>query len=176
MWPFSRQTEGFQSKAEFVAPLLLDVCNDMSPTLLMALLGVEGAAKNKSLLPEIVMEEIAFGVHLTDRLVFANFGADQRAQFMDALLPVIKKLLEPPLDASLADFYNTRQQFYASLRFPKSGQDLKGTLFWEFGKALALSYANSNPVAVTMTSNFGADLLNVVDELLRAAKIIRGKR
>jgi hypothetical protein len=176
MWPFSRRTQGFQSKAEFVAPLLLDVCNDMSPTLLMALLGVEGAAKNKSLLPEIVMEEIALGLHLTDRLVFAHCGADQRAQFMDALLPAIKNLLEPPLDASLADFYSTRQQFYASLRFPKTSQDLKGTLFWEFGKALAAVYANSNPVAATMTSNFGAGLLNVIDDLLRAAKIIRGKR
>ena len=176
MWPFSRRLESFQSKAELVAPLLLDVCNDMSPTLLMALLGVEDAAKNKSLLPEIAIEEIVFGLHLTDRLVFVHCGADQRAQFMDALLPAIKKLLEPSLDASLADFYSTRQQFYASLRFPKSTQDLKGTLFWEFGKALAAIYANSNPVAVTMTSNFGAGLLNVVDDLLRAAKIIRGRR
>lgn len=176
MWPFSKRTESFQSKAEFVAPLLLDVCNDMSPTLLMALLGVEGAAKNKSLLPEIVMEEIAFGLHLTDRLVFAHFGADQRAQFMDALVPATKTLLEPPLDASLAGLYRTRQQFYASLRFPESSQDLKGTLFWKFGKALAAIYADSNPVAVTMSSNFGAGLLNVVDDLLRAAKIIRGRR
>jgi len=133
-----RQTKDLASKAEFVAPLLLDVCNDMSPTLLMALLGVEGAAKNESLVPAIVMEEIAFGVHPTDRLVF---GAEQREQFMGSLVLAIKTLLESPLDASIADLYNTRQQFYANLSLPKTSLDLRGTLFWEFGKALAAVYA-----------------------------------
>ena len=95
---------------------------------------------------------------------------------MDALLPSVQKLLKPPFDGTLADLYNTRQQFYADLRFPTNGQDLKGTLFWEFGKALAAVYADMNPVAVTMTASFGAMLLDLVDEVLRAARIIKGTR
>ena len=175
MWPFSKGTKSLESKAEFVAPLLMDVCKDTSATLLMALLGVEASTKNPSLLQPIALEELSFVLHLTDRLVFAHYGAEQRAQFMDALLPAVKKLLTPPSDASLVTLYNTRQTFYASLRFPNSTKDLKGTLFWEFGKTLAVGYANVNPVAVTMTAKFGAELLDLVDEVLRSAGI-RGRR
>ncbi len=125
MWPFKKRIKNRRANAESLAPLLMDVCKETSASLLRSVLGVEGAAQNQSLLRSVELEELAFALHLTDRLLFAHYGADQRALFMDDLLPSVKKLLDPPFDGTLADLYNTRQQFYANLRFPANSQDLK---------------------------------------------------
>jgi len=176
MWPFGRQAKQLQSKAAFIAPLLIDVCRETSPTLLRSLLGAESSTKNPTLLQPILIEELAFLLHLTDRLIFAHCGVNQRALFMEALLPETKRLLESPFDASLADLYNTRQQFYANFYLPDSSENLKDALFWEFGKALAAVYADSNPVAVLLTAKFGAELLSLVDNLLQETEVVQGKR
>ena len=49
---------------------------------------------------------------------------------------------------------------------------LKGTLFWEFGKAMGLVYAENNPVAIAQTAMDGMDFMGTVNQALATAKVV----
>lgn len=123
----------------------------------------------------LLLEVLAFELHLTGRLIFSTLGALGRATFMDALCAALAQRLGPPRDVELQDLYNKRQQFYG--RFPKlcaeNGESPKGTLLGEFGKTLAGAYADSNPTAVVATAISGMNLFEAVNDLLRDAKVTR---
>ena len=166
MWPFKKQTVDYQSKAATMADLLLGVAPEATRIIAEGLLTEElGVDKDiptgsQAILTSLAWEVLAFELHLTDRQIFSSLGASTRAPFMDALCAAIAQRLGPPRDVELQNVYNKRQQFYR--RFPKlyaeSGESLKGTLFWEFGKMLAAAYAESNPAAIMAISISGMSL------------------
>ena len=176
MWPLGDGTEEPLSKAEIVASSLVELCKDTSSMFLKGLLGEDVSTASQALIEPVNLEVLLFALHLTDRLTFVHLRSGERALFMEALLPAVKRLLRPPLDANLADLYNVRQQFYGGFAklCPDGDDSLKGTLFWEFGKALAAVYADYNPVAATLTSAAGMDLLKLINEVLLSTGIIRG--
>lgn len=114
-----------------------------------------------------------FGLHLTDRIAFGRLGASNTAGFMDALLPAIQSELQPTVSSQLEDLYNTRNTFYGGFRklYPDENENLKGTLFWEFGKALGSVYANSNPARITGVSMFGMTFMQAINQAFDTAKV-----
>ena len=134
----------------------------------------DGETSAAALMQSLLLEVLSFELHLTDRLAFSKFGSKERATFMDTLLAEVARRLEPPFNVELQDVFNIRQQFYG--RFPKlyaeKGDSLAGTLFWEFGKAMAAVYADNNPAAVTTTSINSMTLFETVNGFLRMAKVI----
>ena len=93
---------------------------------------------------------------------------------MNALLPSVQRELKPPLDSQFQDLYNTRNMFYGGCPrlFPEKKDNLKGTLFWEFGKAMGSVYANSHPVAIMQTAIEGMDFMGAVNQAIAIATVI----
>jgi hypothetical protein len=185
MWPFKTQTVDYHAKAATMAELLLGVAPEATRIFVESLLG-ENAPVDKdvpagnevspsSVTRSLLLEVLAFELHLADRLTFSTLGALGRATFMDALCAALAHRLGPPRAAELQDLYNNRQHFYG--QFPKlfaeDGESPKGTLLWEFGKLMAAVHAHGNPAAVMATAISGASLLETVNDLLRDAKVTR---
>jgi hypothetical protein len=167
MWPFKKSGEDYSARAQTASAVLIGVTQEAAPHLLKALVGEERVDENHKLLALFTTELLIFGLHLTDRIAFSHLGASKRSGFMNVLLPAVQRELRPPLSSQLEQLYNARNSFYGS--FPKlyadENENLKGTLFCEFGKALGSVYANSNPVAVTQTSMLGMTFMQGIQEV-----------
>ncbi len=96
----------------------------------------------------IFLEFLFFLIHLTDRVSFNELDNDKRAIFIDNLVMVLRESLAETVEdvterAALRDrfpkAYNERQVEYGKFKelFPDKDEDLKGTVFGEFGKAMA---------------------------------------
>lgn len=174
MWPVkNRSDERFSAAAQTAATVLLAATEEAAPHLWKALVRGDDAAKNEELAAPVAMELLVFGLHFTDRIAFGRLGVEDRATFMDSLLPAIQSGLQPSIAEHLRGLYNTRNTFYGGFRklFPDGQEGLKGTLFWEFGKALGSVYANSNPVVVTETSMFGMDYIQALTRAFEAQAV-----
>jgi hypothetical protein len=174
MWPLSRSTEHIDAQAKIVAPILMGCCEQTAPIFLKALVGEKKAGSNQGLIAPLTIELLVFALHLTDRITFARLGPSKRAKFMNALLPGVQRELKPPLDSQLQRLYNTRNTFYGGFPklFPDKKDNLKGTLFWEFGKAMGSVYAENNPVAIAQTAMDGMDFMVTVNQVLATAKVV----
>jgi hypothetical protein len=173
MWPFKKSGENFSLRAQTAAAVLMAATEEATPHLLKSLVGEDCIDANQELIAPLTSELLIFGLHLTDRIAFGRLGASDRAEFMDAFLPAIQSELQPPVSSRLEDLYNTRNTFYGGFRklCPDENENLKGTLFWEFGKALGSVYANSNPVRITGTSMFGMTFMQAINQAFDAANV-----
>jgi hypothetical protein len=173
MWPFKKRGGDFSARAQTASAVLLGVTEEAAPLLLKALVGEKGVDDNQQILAPLSSELLIFGLHLTDRIAFGRLGASDRSGFMNALLPAIQRGLKPPLSSQLEHLYNTRNTFYGGFRklYPDEKENLKGTLFWEFGKALGSVYANSNPLAIMEVSMFGMTFMRGIHEAFEKTKV-----
>jgi hypothetical protein len=171
---FNTRGENFHEQAKTVASMLIDCCQETAPVFLKTLLGEDNLVNNKGLIAPLTIELLVFGLHLCDRITFDHLGERGRSTFMDALLPRVREELEPPFDSKLQDSYNTRNAFYGSFRrlAPDNNRNLKGTLFWEFGKAMSSVYADDNPVAVIEASMEGMSFMRTINQVLAIAKVV----
>src|SRR6266446_10247166 len=135
MWPFKKRRGDFSALPQKASAVLLGVTEEAAPHLLKALVGEERVDENQKLLAPLTCELLIFGLHLTDRIAFGRLGASNRSDFMNALLPAIQQELQPPVSSQLEHLYNTRNTLYGGFRklYPDKKENLKGTLFWEFG-------------------------------------------
>ncbi len=174
MWPFNRRSENFDAQAKAAAPMLIACCKETAPTLLKALVGENKPDNNKELIAPLTIELLVFGLHLADRITFGCLCARGRSAIMNALLPRVRDELEHPLNSRLQDLYNTRNAFYAGFRklAPDDKDNLKGTLFWEFGKAMGSVYADSNPVAIIEASREGMSFMSAISQVLTTVKLV----
>lgn len=174
MEPFEENSDLVFEKAKTAALILAACCEELTPVLLRALVSEESTESNNELIAPLSLEMFMFGLHLTDRIAFDRLGPTNRTLFMNALLERVQNKLKPPLDSQLHSFYNLRIVFYA--RFPKLFADkddnLKDTLFWEFGKALSAIYAFNNPVAIVKASTVGMEFLGALNQAFDAANVI----
>ena len=173
MWPFKKSGKDFTFQAKAAAVVLITETRDSTAHLLKSLVGEERFESSEELVVPLVAELLAFGLHLTDRMAFGRLGESNRAEFMDALLLAVRSELQPPVSSQLRDLYNSRNSFYGGFRkfYPEGNETLKGTLFWEFGKALGSIYANSNPVAITEASKFGMTFMQAISQEFERVKV-----
>jgi hypothetical protein len=132
--------------------MVLGVAEQVAPTFARAFT----ANSNPNLettLPQIKLELCALYLHLLDRDAFLEAGdGPARNRFVDSLFDAVSREVQEKLrvdPGDFTDFCNQRQtEFsqYKELLAPWG--ELGGTLFWEFGKKLALHYDAYNPVAL----------------------------
>jgi hypothetical protein len=173
MWLFKKSGGDFSLCAQTAAAVLMAATKEAAPLLLKTLVGEESVDANQGLIAPLTSELLKFGLHLTDRIAFGRLGASNTAEFMDVLLPAIQSELQPTVSSQLEDLYNTRNTFYGGFRklYPDENENLKGTLFWEFGKALGSVYASSNPARITGVSMFGMTFMQAINEAFDTAKV-----
>jgi len=164
----------FAEQAQTASAMLIGATEEGARHLLKALVGEERANEDRELLAPLTCELLIFALHLTDRIAFARLGTRSRSGFMDALLTAVQRRLRPPIAEDLEQLYNTRNAFYGGFRnlYPEKNENLKGTLFWEFGKALGSVYADGNPGAITEISTFGMTFMQIIQEAIENAKVL----
>jgi hypothetical protein len=123
---------------------------------------------------DLQIEVLIFALHCLDRAVFAHYGAEYRAAFMDSALSAIPQAFtalvpEPTREGfweHVRDRFNTRQREYARLiLFPENEAPLKGTLFWEFAKSVCLDAGVTNPVMLKGMLEEGLDIFTMMDQI-----------
>lgn len=112
---------------------------------------------------DIIIELIAFSLHLADRIAFGAVGAQKRSRFMDALLSSISSNLAQSITSDTSPearqqfrrrffgLYDERSFLYSQMQFPSNGKaPLKGTLFWEAAKGAANAYFPDDTASATL--------------------------
>lgn len=120
-------------------------------------------------LADLQAEILVFGLHCLDRAVFSRFGEEYRKEFMDRAFAIARLVLasaapdthQTSFLAHIDKFYNGRQREYAALNLPMD-ENVKGTLFWEFGKRVCEDAGVYNPVAVMEMVDEGASLFKMM--------------
>ena len=109
--------------------------------------------------PQFAVEVIVFYLHLIDRLAFRELGAAKRNIFCDRLASAVTENLTDDLRESLHETYNRRQMQYGKCKvlFPKKGDPLKDTIFWEFSKILFGFFDITNPATLMLINTLVAD-------------------
>jgi hypothetical protein len=135
---------------------------------------------------DIVLELIAFSLHLADRIAFNAVGPEKRSLFMDALLGstsfhLTQSILTDTSSEARQRFqtgfltlYGERTGFYAPLQIPSDGEaPVKGTLFWEAAKGVANAYFPNDVAAATLilSIRFGACVDGLKDLSARLAAV-----
>jgi|ERR1039458_1736214 hypothetical protein len=104
---------------------------------------------------ELVIEIIAFYMHVANRLAFRDLGSQQVSKFSHRLMVVVANGVTTALHhdlssvdviSQLRDTYNRREVEYAAYRkfVPDGDEPMAGTLFWEFTKVLFYLFINSD--------------------------------
>lgn len=173
MWPFKKNGKRCDANIGIIVPGLITYCEEAVPTFSKALSGEDTAGGNNKLQDSLFVELVIFGVHLMDRIVlFRNMSI--HASFMDTLLPHLQDALEPGRKEKFQDLYNTRIMLYGKfqkLAAPEN-EAQEGSLFWEFGNAMAAVYANSNSDVVKPSSVAGIRLMSAVSQVLAKAEVV----
>ncbi len=169
-----KNNRNYLTKAQSAATILRVAVEESMPHLLMTLSGNQITKKDEASLNALICELLMFGLHLMDRISYSKLGVEERAEFMDALLIAIHSELQPPIHSQLEHLYNSRNVFYSGFRklYPEKNENLKGTLFWEFGKSVGTIYGNSNPVAITEASMFGMTFMQSIIQGMDAANVL----
>jgi hypothetical protein len=173
-----RSRKDLPAAAETAADLLMALSDRLRPSFFEALVGsnpqtAEVTARGSA-------EVVVFALHLSDRIALTRLGNEKRAKFMDAFLPGVQRRVDAALAQALPDLYNQRTLFYQSCQMPsgEKNANLKGTLFWEFGKLMASPchypdpvYPNWNPIAMAQLSLWGMDLMIALTDAFDAAEL-----
>jgi hypothetical protein len=166
--------------AEKGADLLTALSDKYRPTFFNALVGDNSGGVTDKVRARGSAEALVFALHLADRIALIRLGNKKRAVFMDSFLPAVQRKVDDKLGRNLPALYNERTLFYQSCRMPsgKKNANLKGTLFWEFGKLMASPchypdpvYANWNPTAMMQLSLWGMDLMVAITDAFDAADL-----
>lgn len=163
--------------ARLVADMIVQMAGQIAPSFERALTKASKVSVNE-VLSQIKLELCALYIHLWDRDASARLGQEDRALFMDELLVEVVVRLQPELGAqNLEPFYNEfvnfchgRESEYSAYEdlVPPPGASLGGTLFWEFGKKMGLTYQGYNPVAVQLFSLAACDGYIAISEAIHA--------
>ncbi len=160
MWPFGSKAESkliSDGAIERAAVTVSEIYwRETFPTTMDAV--CNSLFGNRSIDPakksEILIELAAYCFHLWDRRLFMFLGPEKRVGFLNILM--MRFLEDYHGDAEIGEFASSfmelsdaRQREYAKFRIPRDGNDLKGTLFWEFGKKMNATAQNWNP-AITV--------------------------
>ena len=97
-----------------------------------------------------------------DRAAFGTLGEAGREAFMDSFLPSAAVVLTRDfgiVEDELRNLYNVAQLEYGVYEtlLPEPKQPWKGTLGWEFGKRIALTYGDANPAIAVQASLLATD-------------------
>ena len=142
--------------------------------------------RDRSWVPQFIIEVIVFYMHLVDRLAFAHLGLGGREKFADQFeIAVVKEVLRelnPELSADdfggkLRDTYNRRQMEYAKCKalIPNKDEPPKNTLLWEFSKVLFGFLDDENPATLIFLNMLVADLTNVMlNDALKVEEVLQG--
>jgi hypothetical protein len=181
MFSWFRKRQPSRSRDELEA-----IAHEISPVLVRELLPQAreyyselGARNGKAITQpgmwEVQLEDLFYSLNLLDRAVLDRLGAINRAVFMDAVFANVCESLrsthipeapEPQFRSWFKEELNARQQEYGAWRLPR-GEELKGTIFWEFGKKMTHSLLGIyNPVEVFMLSHRAAESLKMLFELV----------
>jgi hypothetical protein len=165
---------------------LEDVAREISPVLVRELLPqardyyAEFAARNHEVVItqqhiwDAQLEEFFFCLSLLDRAVFGKLGPANRTVFMDAVFANVCESIHDTFAAAVPDesfrawfkqTLNLKQSEYGSWQFP-SGDNLKGTIMWEFGKKMTFSLGVTNPVEVFLLEHRAAGLFKLMLQLV----------
>jgi hypothetical protein len=99
---------------------------------------------------------------------------------MDVFLPAVQRKVDATLAQARPGLYNQRALFYQSCKMPAGAlkDNLKGTLFWEFGKLMASPchypdpvLPNWNPAAMMRLSLWGMDLMVAIAAAFEDARL-----
>jgi hypothetical protein len=116
-------------------------------------------------------------IRVVDEVAFRELGAELSDEFMEALVDFVRRDLKGKgiQPAAFAELLKERLSEYAG--YPKwvfgKGESAKGTLFWEFGKkvAVVLGIGNSALFQVILTNVLMESLSDWrLPELLRGAE------
>jgi hypothetical protein len=175
-----RRPTDLAAAAETAADLLVELTDRLHTSFFEALVGDNASAVTPQVTARGSAELLVFALHLSDRIALTRLGKQERATFMDTFLPAVQRRVRSALSPALLDLYNQRTLFYQSCRMPSGERNanLKGTLFWEFGKLMASPchypdpvYPNWNPIAMTRLSLWGMDLMIALTDAFDAAKL-----
>ncbi|MCX6622032.1 MAG: hypothetical protein NTY38_13380 [Acidobacteria bacterium] len=104
---------------------------------------------------DLLLELIAFYMHLANRVAFRELGAEQCSLFSHRLMVAVgnnvstslnKRLSSVQVVAELRDKYNEREVYYSQYRkfVADPGDSPKNTLFWEFTKVIFHGCVNTD--------------------------------
>lgn len=112
---------------------------------------------------DIILELVAFSLHLADRIAFGAVGPQKRSRFMDTLLSSVSSNLAESIISDTScearqqfqrrflGLYEERSVFYSPLELPSGGKaPLKGTLFWEAAKGVANACFPADTASATL--------------------------
>jgi len=125
---------------------------------------------------EYFFEELGFGVNCVDRILNATIGAQRKGNYLEELVDALQLELTKRSKQFgfkglfFRDLVVRRQAFYATLQFPEANQNLKGTLFWEYGKQTSLRCAVCNPIAVTEVAVRGMFVFKCLTKIIKGYK------
>ncbi len=131
----------------------------------------------ESTLAMLRLEEVIFILHLFDRVMFLEFGAENRDVFMDALYQEVRERLSREYVSGMVaaafrdlanETYNARQTEYGAYKlFPdKQEGSLRKTLFWEYTKKMFLTAGLTNPALMVVACKRALGLFDIAREVV----------
>ncbi len=119
------------------------------------------------------MEMLIFGLHCLDRATFAHYGPGYRDAIMNGAFQIARVMLAEGLPeklqigflARLDRLYDLRQQEYGAWKLT-TGENPKGTLFWEFAKRICLDAEVYNPAAVAVLSETASGIFTMMNDVV----------
>lgn len=101
---------------------------------------------------DILVEVVAFYMHVANRLAFRDLGAEPCSLFSRRMMVAVGNspdLLHAEVVQALRDRYNEREDYYAEFRqfMPEQDQSPDNTLFWEFSKVIFNRFVSTKDMA-----------------------------
>jgi hypothetical protein len=131
-------------------------------------------------LPDLQMETLIFALHCLDRSIFAHWGPEYRAAFMDYAFGTACELFSDTLpdharEPFLGWFENrckVRQSEYGAMTLlPGVDGGLKNVLSWEFGKRICFGAGVDIPEVVLVMAEGANDIFMMMNKI--AESLIR---
>jgi len=159
---FDKSSDFLQEKANELASRLIAIADEAAPALSRSLHGPEAG---DGMTGPVRLELIALVLHLADRFSSASFGPDHRKIFMDNLLAATAGSLPGESRRSLKETYSERHVSYSGFGklYPEEGENMKDTLFWEFGKVMAERFSPDDPASAVVAASAAMDVYQALN-------------
>ena len=161
-----------QSAPRVVAAFFVEFLPHVQKEYELLVKGGEGPLKIS--LPDLQLETLIFGLHCLDRAVFAHFGFEYRAVFMDhafgAACDAFAAVLPDDLGGPFVELFDkqcqARQQEYGAMRLlPAEDGALKGVLCWEFANRICASAGVSEPLVLKVMIEQANSILGMMNKI-----------
>lgn len=139
-------------------------------------LGDESEPESDVEMLQYILDSLFLALHLIDRLIFAELGAGNRNLFMDSLLPEIAEgMVKAGVNVqTFRQSYNEAQVEFS--KYPTLlSEPPKGSLFWEWGKRIAMKHKEATAADIVFFATNGADYLVALSEALRDIGVLARK-